>query len=361
MATPRTTRPRLRPARLGVVAVLVVALLSPVRPVARVAPVGAVSAAPDRLADPPPGSPAERVNGRQVLAVSLDGFNVQALARLGRARTPVLHRLLRQGAATRNARTQVELTVTLPNHTSMVTGRRIDADAGGHGVDWNGHRPDATVQRAAGRPTASVFSVVHDATGRTALFATEEKLTLLERSWTHDIDRVVVRQDDDRAVVRAARRDLLRRDRSFTFVHLGLLDETGHEHGWLSRPYLRAVTRMDRLLGSLLRGAGSDRRLADLVVVLTADHGGAAGEHHHDDPLRRANHRVPFVLWGRGVRRGDLYRMNPAYADPGRGRPGFGGTQPVRNGDLANVATDLLGLGPVPGSRWNKHQRLRWR
>ncbi|MEQ4546827.1 hypothetical protein, partial [Nocardioides kribbensis] len=36
----------------------------------------------------------------RVLAVSLDGFNVAALDRLGRDRTPVLHRLLREGAAT---------------------------------------------------------------------------------------------------------------------------------------------------------------------------------------------------------------------------------------------------------------------
>jgi hypothetical protein len=50
--------------------------------------------------------------------------------------------------------------------------------------------------------------------------------------------------------------------------------------------------------------------------------------------------------------------MNPTYADPGTSRPGLTGPQPIRNGDLANLSLDLLGLGPVPGSRFDVRQRL---
>ncbi|WP_278256638.1 alkaline phosphatase family protein [Nocardioides convexus] len=62
----------------------------------------------------------------RVVAISLDGLNPTAITRLGAARLPNLYRLLREGAGTLNARAQIEQTVTLPNHTSMVTGRRID-------------------------------------------------------------------------------------------------------------------------------------------------------------------------------------------------------------------------------------------
>lgn len=306
-----------------------------------------------------PGAARAQVNGRQVLAISLDGFNVASLAKLGRARTPYLHLLLRRGVATRNARTQVEQTVTLPNHTSMVTGRPIDTGHAGHGVDWNSDRPGTTVQRAAGEKVGSVFTVVHAAGGRTALFATEEKLSIFERSWPRAIDRTTIRQDADRDVTLAARRDLLRRDRAFTLLHLGQLDETGHDEGFMGRAYLRAVVRVDRLLGILVRTIKRDPRLADVVVVLTADHGGEPGSHEHHDTSLLANYRVPFLVWHPGGRSGDLYAMNPGYADPGRRHPGFRGRQPIRNGALANVATDLLGLGPVPGSRWDADQRLR--
>jgi hypothetical protein len=38
---------------------------------------------------------------------------------------------------------------------------------------------------------------------------------------------------------------------------------------------------------------------------------------------------------------------------------GFKGRQPIRNGDVANLAAYLLGVGPIPDSRWNFDQELR--
>ena len=66
-----------------------------------------------------------------MLAVSIDGLRSAAIPQLGRAGTPTLHRLIAQGASTLNARTEREMTVTLPNHTGMVTGRRIAARRAG--------------------------------------------------------------------------------------------------------------------------------------------------------------------------------------------------------------------------------------
>jgi predicted AlkP superfamily pyrophosphatase or phosphodiesterase len=311
---------------------------------------------------PPAGTTpraAALTTGTRVLAISLDGLNPAALRRLGRARSPHLHRLFREGAGTRNARAQVEQTLTLPNHTSMVTGRRIDAAHGGHGVTWNVDLPATTVHDAAGEDVGSVFRVVHGAGGSTAVFSTKAKFSLFERSWPAAVGRTTIKNGDDRAVTRALRRDLVGHARAFTFLHLGLADVTGHAYRWMRSHYLRAVERLDRLVGSVLRTIRR-HHLRSVVVVLTADHGGPAGSRDHSDPTRLANHRVPFVVWGAGVDHGDLYAMNPSYADPGRRAVGFEGTQPVRNGDLANLATDLLGLGPVPDSLWNADQALAW-
>jgi hypothetical protein len=143
-----------------------------------------------------------------VLAISVDALNRAALKRLGREALPHLWRLVDEGATTLNARSQYELTKTLPNHTSMVTGRRIDRTLGGHRVTWNYERRGSTVQRAAGAPVASVFSVVHAAGGSSALFSTKLKFRLFKRSWPAGVDRVFVREEDDLAVTRAARADL---------------------------------------------------------------------------------------------------------------------------------------------------------
>ena len=312
----------------------------------------------------PPGGAATspRLARPQVLAISLDGFNVRVLKKLGRAGAPHLHRLFRTGASTKNARTQVEMTVTLPNHTSQITGRRIDVRERGHGVTWNADLAGHTIQSHGAGDIESIFTHVHDAGRTTALFSTEPKFSLFRRSWPASVDRSTIVQDGDRAVTRAARRDLLRHHRAFTFLHLGAMDEAGHARGWLtSRAYQRAARLVDAQLGTLLKAIREHERLQDVVIVLTADHGGPAGADTHDDATMYANYRIPFVIWRPGiVDRGDLYAMNPTYDEPGRAQPGFADPQPIRNGDLANLSADLLGLGPVPGSLWGYDQTLTW-
>lgn len=305
-----------------------------------------------------PGDLSERGDrgSARVLAISVDGLNPAALKRLGRERAPAFHRLLDEGASTLNARTVRELTLTLPNHTSMVTGRRVKKSRGGHGVTWNDDRR-GTVQQAAGHSVASIFSQVRRAGNESALFTTKTKFRLFRRSWPAGIDRFTYSSDQTR-VVRKARRDLVRNDRDFTFVHTSLPDVTGHEHGFMSAKYLDAVARTDQLLGSMLQTIDNHADLtSDLVVILTSDHGGKGDGHY--DASKRFNYRVPFMVWGPGISQADLYDLNPTYRDPRRGRPGYTGTQPIRNGDLANLAADLLGLTAVPGSRFNRDQDLQ--
>lgn len=303
-----------------------------------------------------PAQSARAGDPTRVLAISVDGLNVAALERLGRADAPHFHRLIAEGASTLNARTERELTLTLPNHTGMLTGRRVAKERGGHGVTWNVDRPTMTVQKAAGHRVSSVFTVVHAAGGSTALFSTKTKFSLFDRSWDRGIDRFRV-DEHQNALVRSARRDLVARDREFTFLHLSLPDRAGHEYGFMSPQYVDAVRTTDVLIGKVLATIENDPTLArNLTVVLTADHGGDGRD--HSDPRDFANYRVPFVVWGAGVPAGNLYDLNPDYVDPGTGRPTYAGAQPVRNGDVANLATDLLGLGAVPGSALNAAQDL---
>jgi hypothetical protein len=289
-----------------------------------------------------------------VLAISVDGLNVDAIRQLGPEGAPTIHRMLDEGAGTLNARTEYEQSVTLPNHTSMLTGRRITARYAGHGVTWDDDRPGTTVQQAAGHAVASVFSQVHRAGGDTALYSTKEKFALYERSWPRAVDTFVARENQ-RRLVGLARADLRDGAPAFTFLHVSLPDRAGHAHGGLSEEYVAAVQRTDRQLGTLLRVVAAD----DVIVVLTADHGFSPDLLSHSDRTDPANYTIPFLVWGAGAEPGDLYDLNPEYRDPGSRRPSYApARQPVRNGDLANVAAGLLGLDRVPGSRFGADDPL---
>jgi len=295
----------------------------------------------------------------RVVVISVDGLNPTALTKLGKAGTPAFHRLMAEGAYTLNARSEVELTLTLPNHTGMVTSRRIDRTKGGHGVTWNDDRlVPRTVQAAAGRPVGSVFSALKKSGHTSAMFAAKTKFSLFNRSWPNGIQRTVI-TEDNQALVKRARQDLRTTWRDFTFLHISLPDVAGHAHGWMSPAYLTAVRQSDALVGKVMTTIAktADSREHTLLVV-TADHGGIGPT--HSDPTLLANYRIPFLAWGPGVPAAtDLYSLNPTYADPGKRRVGYAAPrQPIRNGDIGNLVLDVLGLPPIPKSELDYAQDL---
>lgn len=286
----------------------------------------------------------------RVVVISIDGLHSAAI---DAAATPAIYRLFVRGAGTLNARTAYERTETLPNHVCMVTGRRIDPRKGGHGVTWN------TDTMHTVRPgVSSVFAVIDESGGSSAVIAGKPKLDIFRDSWPGAVDRFEVEPDMDRGADLVVD-DLRTSDRDLIFWHLAGPDQAGHRTGWGSPGYDREVRRADAAVGAVIDAILTTPRLgAGVVVVLTSDHGGVVGTRNHIRQRHPANYTVPFVAWGPGVQAGDLYELNPGYADPGTGRPSYAGAQPVRNCDIANLVTDLLGVAPVPGSQLNPAQEL---
>ncbi len=330
----RVTAPR----SLAAVAAVMVALL--------VATACDAPLAPDRE---PAAAAAARRAATPVLAISVDGLNPTAVTQLGAGNLPNLFALIRGGASTLNARTAQELTETLPNHTGMLTGRPVEGPDG-HEVDFNTDPGQATVSSHAGRPIASVFDVVHAAGRSTAMYASKSKFALYQRSWATSIDRAVIDEDNDQLVSRLVA-DLGSQPAAFTFVHLSAPDIAGHDSGFMGAAYLRAVERVDGLLGRIREAVRTSVVLKGRAsLVITADHGGR-GTNGHADAATLDDYRIPFIVSGPGVSPGsDLYDLNPDYRDPGTSRPSYDGAQPVRNADVASLTTRLLGLAPVPGS-----------
>lgn len=323
----------------------------PSEPSSAVASADASQASPRTPGKPshkaPPTSTARADEVDHVVVVSVDGLNPQVFQVLAPADVPIFTRIMAEGSFTMNARSEYEQTLTLPDHTGMLTGRRVDAARGGHGWTADLDTGD-TVHEPDGQPVPSVFDVVEEAGLSSALFANKRKFAVFERSWP-SIGRYVADENTDE-LVDLFLADMLARKRSFYFVHLAPPDHAGHDHGWLSPPYLAAVRQTDHLLGSILTGIDSSPELGrHTVLVVTADHGGTGTR--HADPTDPADYTIPFMVLGPGVPGDvDLYDLNPGRADPGRSRPSYSGPQPIRNADVADLVTDLLGLGPVPTS-----------
>ncbi len=318
---------------------------------------------------------AEPANGpaKYVIQISADGLGSAWLEPLLKDHeVPNFERLIREGASTLNARTDYDLTITLPNHTSMVTGRPVkdrtigDRAVGGH--QWTINNDDQPENLHANRHgyVASTFDVVHDHGLRTGLFATKTKFKLYENSYggpngepdkvgadngRDKIDVFMITEADSPAMLASLVATLKTEPLNYAFVHFHDPDAAGHKHNWGSPEYVAAVKKVDGYLGQLVDLVSTDPTLkGHTTLILSADHGGF--KNNHADQTNPLDYTIPFFVWGQGVEPGDLYGLNAqSRKDPGTGRPDYGESpQPIRNGDGGNLALSLLGLPAIPDS-----------
>jgi hypothetical protein len=315
-----------------------------------------------------------------VLLISVDGLRSDALVAVPGS-LPAFDRL-RLGAHTLNARTDPASTFTLPNHTGMLTGRLLEG-AAGHAWGTNDEvAVEVTLHSVRGAYVASVFDVVHDRGGFAALLAGKPKFRLYDASFDaqrgapdalapdHGPDKLD-RFELDPAPAGLGERTLAELQalhpgtKALVFLHFAAPDLAAHARGWdltKSSPYLKAVGEVDRALGRLLEAIdASDALRGKTAIVLTADHGGGAPLKSHGEGHMWVNYVIPFLVWAGDRPPADLYALNPGVRrDPSLARPEAGASPPpVRNADAANLALDLLGLPPVPGSTVNAAQDLR--
>ena len=306
---------------------------------------------------------------KRVVVLSVEGLRSNAIKQARATGAPAITRMISEGASTLNARTTTERTTTLPNVVSMLTGRRVNASRAGHGVAGTKNR-SGTVQGASGKYVSSVFDLVHNFGLDTALFSSQPDLGLVRRSWDatnggpdpygedngrDKISRYVLTKQDGE-LIDDLTASLAAQPAAFSFVELSGLAATGRASGWQSHAFAAKVTEVDALVGRLMSTIESSPALAQsTLVILTADSGGK--DRDHTKRTERRNYTVPFLVWGPGVAVGaDLYALNPSLADPRRAQVGYHVAQPVRNGLVANLATDALGLPALPGSTMNRAQ-----
>ena len=313
-----------------------------------------------------------------VFMISVDGLRPQSIEHLlATDELPNIARIQREGVWTHNARTNVDSTSTVPNHISMVTSRPMTGENGHNYSSNKDPQPTATLHLTKGSYVSSVFDVAHDHGLTTSVHRSKSKLTIIDQSYSETtggsditgiddgsskIDIVKFNETNEQAdqLVEILKVDLLNQPIHLAFVHLVDPDRQGHDSNWETVEYYDAVKRVDDYLGEILTLVENNEPYAGRTsIIFTADHGGA--DKSHTDTTDPENFIIPFYIWGADVpAKGDLYEINktsrqdpvltqPAYADP---------HQPIRNGDMGNLALHLLGLPAIPGSAINVSQDL---
>jgi predicted AlkP superfamily pyrophosphatase or phosphodiesterase len=231
-----------------------------------------------------------------VVLVSMDGLRPDVALR---ADMKNLRSLMDAGAFSFWARTTA-VSVTLPSHTSMVTGVPPDE----HEIEWNRDMPFSSPVYPS-YPT--VMELATRAGKTSAMAAGKSKFSVLNKPGT--IAQVFVPTQnyiDDATVGDHAVEMIARARPTLLFVHLPGVDIAGHTVGWGSPAQLRAAEGVDAQLGRILAALDAAGIRGSTAVLVSADHGGAGLTHGADDPRSR---HIPWILSGPGVRRGfDLTR-----------------------------------------------------
>ena len=235
--------------------------------------------------------------GPETVLFVVDGMRPDGLLQ---ADTPTMDRLITAGASTMRARA-VMPSVTLPCHMSLFLG----VEPGRHGITTNTWTPQV-------RPVPGLFEVLHSAGLVSASFYNWEQLRDLSRPGSLDAAFFLDNCHDaegagDVQLAELASHWLLEHPADFAFVYLGYTDIAGHDHGWMTAPYLRAIANADRCIGRVVEALPKDA-----VVIVTSDHGGHRQTHgtEGDEDMT-----IPLILSGPNIPSGVTIERSVSLVD----------------------------------------------
>ena len=214
----------------------------------------------------------------RVILILVDGMRPDALTQ-----NPAARKLAAKSAYTYVGRT-VFPSVTLPCHMSLF--HSVDPDR--HGTTTNTYMPQV-------RPVSGLFDELAIRRKKCAMFYDWEQLRDLGRpgSLAKSVFLslgVYGSQEADDLLADGAIDCLQRENMDFLFLYLGAPDVFGHDHGWMSGPYLQSLEDAWKNIGRVMEAVSGDD-----VVIVTADHGGHGRSHGMDIG---EDMTIPFFITG---------------------------------------------------------------
>ena len=231
-------------------------------------------------------SPAAPVVPTRVMIVSIDGLRPDVALR---ADMPHLRSLMARGSFSFWANT-TDVAVTLPSHTSMLTGVTPEK----HGIHYNDDKPENTPEFPL---VPTIFDLAKKQGRTTAVAAGKSKFRAFDRPGS--LDWRFIKEADDGTVAAAAAGIIREHRPEVLFVHFPDCDRAGHKDGWGTPEQVTTVTHADVALGEVLKALDEQHLTDSTLIILSADHGGAGRTHGGLDPRSR---HIPWICAGPGIK-----------------------------------------------------------
>lgn len=221
-----------------------------------------------------------------VFIISFDGGRPDIMQQ---SAMPQLFEMVKTGATSWNAQA-VMPSITLVNHTSMVTGVAPVK----HRILWNTWIPQQGLVKV---PTA--FQLARDNGYTTAIFAGKAKFRHLNVPGS--LDEFQIPSYEAKTLAAAAGQYIVEKKPNLMLIHFADPDGAGHRHGWGSPEQKKAFAATDealRVVREAVREAGIEKKS---TFLMSADHGGHGKIHGSMLP---EDMTIPWIAWGASVKRG---------------------------------------------------------
>lgn len=236
-------------------------------------------------------SPVKNPAIKHIVLVSIDGLRPDAI---NRSNAKNLFELSRSNLYYPEAQT-IQRSVTLPSHTSMLTG-----------LDYSRHKITTNKPLPGHVPFATVFQILKK-TGKTnAAFFSKKKLGFLFHP--DSLDYIYGPGQQDTKYHQTHANELSenfshvwpKQFFNMTFIHIREPDETGHKYGWMSNEYLnQAIPAADKAIGQIYNTIKNSKHANDTLLIITADHGGKDKTHWYQRP---EDFTIPWMAINPGIK-----------------------------------------------------------
>jgi predicted AlkP superfamily pyrophosphatase or phosphodiesterase len=240
---------------------------------------------------------AHAAGAARVVIIGIDGMKGEAAVN---AKTPNIHRLMRDGAYTLKARAIIPF-VSKPNWGAMIMGAAPEL-TGVTSNDWMPTKFEiAPICKDAAGIFPTIFGLLRDQEPSAVIgvFTDWDGFATLVEPKAPDV--IDVTDEDQAKTTQQVIAFIQQRKPTLIFIHYDSVDEAGHTFGWDTPQYYAAVSRVDGYIGEIMGALNDAGVLHQTVLLVTADHGGRGLDHGENN---MANVEIPWIISGPDIKRG---------------------------------------------------------